>query len=206
RPRRLRRTLSAAWIKTPLRLPALRTRRATHAATRRDCYAIRRSATRSPRRERATRRSLRPLADEVECGRAAADHAVRVAADALAQFAIGGHDPKRRRELAHFAGNAVVRAFLSFPDDEHVMTVRFGPLFAEGLEFVLGDVRPQRSPDILRIDENGRQLRVTAHAEVRDDHGTGSDGEHPGDSCEPESSVRGMNSTELRHRESRPGS
>jgi hypothetical protein len=48
------------------------------------------------------------------------------------------------------------------------VTVRFSPPFAERLELVLGDVRPERSPDVLRIDEDGRQLGVTTHAEVRD--------------------------------------
>jgi hypothetical protein len=58
-------------------------------------------------------------------------------------------------ELGRLAGDAVVGRLLALEDDDRSNAFAPAPVVDELDELVARNVRPQRAPDVLRVDENG---------------------------------------------------
>jgi hypothetical protein len=86
--------------------------------------------------------------------RTAADDALRTLADPLPQLAVRGHHPGRRLDLADLSSDPVVRRLPALPHDHDLMAVFRSPGLAQLDELALGNVGPERAPDVLGVNQD----------------------------------------------------
>jgi hypothetical protein len=86
--------------------------------------------------------------------RASADDSFHPIRDPRTQFAVGGDDPDGRCELPNVGGDPVVRRFGTLPNDDHLVIVSASPFTTALLELLARDVRPDRTANVLGVDEH----------------------------------------------------